>query len=46
MALHRYFAHAEILYVSKTQSTWKGTCKRLAMSPSDGVTHTALFQFR
>jgi hypothetical protein len=33
-------------YVWKTQSGWKGTCKQLHMPLSDGVDHTAVFQFK
>jgi hypothetical protein len=33
-------------YVWKTQSGWKGTCKQLHMPLSDGMDHTALFQFK
>ena len=33
-------------YVWKTQPAWKGTCKRLDLPMSDGVTHAAVFQFK
>jgi hypothetical protein len=33
-------------YIWKTQSGWKGTCKKLHMPLSDGIDHTALFQFK
>jgi hypothetical protein len=39
-------ASGQYTYVWKTLSGWKGTCKQLHLPLSDGVDHTALFQFK
>lgn len=39
-------ATGQYTYVWKTQSSWRGTCKQVHMPLSDGIDHTALFQFR
>jgi hypothetical protein len=39
-------ATGQYIYAWKTQSAWKGTCKQLHMPLSDGIDHTALFQFK
>jgi hypothetical protein len=39
-------ATGQYTYVWKTQAGWKGTCKQLHMPLSDGLDHTALFQFK
>ncbi|HEX8685162.1 MAG TPA: PxKF domain-containing protein, partial [Pyrinomonadaceae bacterium] len=34
------------IYVWKTQSAWKDTCRQLVVTLNDGSTHTALFKFK
>ncbi|HKG13177.1 MAG TPA: PxKF domain-containing protein [Pyrinomonadaceae bacterium] len=34
------------IYVWKTQSEWKSTCRRLDVTLIDGTTHSALFKFK
>ena len=39
-------AAKQYVYVWKTKSEWKGTCRRFMLDLKDGTQHTALFQFK
>ena len=36
----------QYIYVWKTQSAWKGTCRQFMLNLKDGTQHIALFQFK
>lgn len=41
-----HYEDGQYIYVWKTQSTWKGTCRKLMLNLKDGTQHVALFQFK
>jgi probable HAF family extracellular repeat protein len=44
--LHYDAAADQYVYVWKTQSGWKGTCRKFVLNLKDGTQHVALFQFK
>jgi Thrombospondin type 3 repeat len=41
-----HYEGGQYVYVWKTQSAWKGTCRKFVLTLKDGTQHIALFQFK